>query len=131
MLGPSGEPPAEGKITAPLEWFAFRDATRDACDFVLTQHRVPAQVWIGPDPVPPADFLVALATTYLHHHAAQTFPETVTLGAGVTLLTADNVVKDSPSVYGGWIIHREGFQAPRVLEVARLQAWTLKPAIPQ
>jgi hypothetical protein len=27
------------------------------------------------------------------------------------------------------VIHREGFRAPKVLEVARWQAWTLKPAV--
>jgi hypothetical protein len=131
LLGPDGEPPAEGAVAGPLNWFAFRDATRDACDSVKTQHRVPARVFIGPDAVPPADFLYAIAATYLHFHEAHKFPETVPLGSGVKLLTADNVVKDSPAVFGGWIIHRAGFQAPKVLDVARLQAWTLKPAIPQ
>lgn len=131
LLGPDSEPPAEGTITVPLAWPAFRDATRDACDTVRTLHRVPARVFIGPDPVPPADFLFAMATTYLHYNQAHKFPDTVALGAGVKLLTANYVVKDSPKVFGGWIIHREGFQAPKVLEVARLQAWTLKPAIPQ
>jgi hypothetical protein len=27
-----------------------------------------------------------------------------------------------------WPIHPEGFSAPELLELARLQAWTLKPA---
>jgi hypothetical protein len=27
-----------------------------------------------------------------------------------------------------WAIHPEGFSAPNLLELARLQAWTLKPA---
>ena len=38
-------------------------------------------------------------------------------------------VHDGPRVYGGWIIHRANYRAPKVLDVARLQAWTLKPAI--
>jgi hypothetical protein len=32
-------------------------------------------------------------------------------------------------LFGDWIIHKEGFRAPKVLEQARLQAWTLKPAL--
>jgi hypothetical protein len=28
-----------------------------------------------------------------------------------------------------WVIHPEGFQAPQLLDMARLQAWTLKPAV--
>ena len=31
-------------------------------------------------------------------------------------------------LFGGWVIHEEGFRAPRIVEQARLQAWTLKPA---
>jgi hypothetical protein len=27
-----------------------------------------------------------------------------------------------------WVIHPEGFSAPSLLELARLQAWTLQPA---
>ena len=61
--------------------------------------------------------------------SATKFPESVALGKDVKLLTAQNVVQDSPGVFGGWIIHREKFQAPHVLEIARLQAWTLKPAL--
>jgi hypothetical protein len=129
LLGPGDEPPAEGKITAPLEWPAFRDATRDACDFLEVNHRIPAAVWVGPDPVPPVDFLVALAAVYLHHYESQKFPQMVTIPADVKLLTADNVARDTPELYGGWIIHRKDFQAPRVLAIARLQAWTLKPAV--
>jgi len=31
-------------------------------------------------------------------------------------------------LFGGWVIHKAGFQAPKLMELARLQAWTLKPA---
>jgi hypothetical protein len=27
------------------------------------------------------------------------------------------------------VIHKADFRAPKILEVARLQAWTLKPAV--
>ena len=30
-----------------------------------------------------------------------------------------------------WVIHKENFRAPKLLELARLQAWTLKPALPK
>jgi hypothetical protein len=39
------------------------------------------------------------------------------------------VAPDTPGLFGGWIIHKEGFRAPRIVEQARLQAWTLKPAM--
>ena len=131
LLGPDGEPPTTAAPPEPLKWPAFRDAVHDANDFVQMQHRIPARVFIGPDAVPPTDFLVGLASAYLRTHESNKPPATVSLGANIPLLTADYVVKSSPQVYGGWIIHRENFEAPHVLEIARLQAWTLKPAIAQ
>jgi hypothetical protein len=53
----------------------------------------------------------------------------VELGKHLELLPARHVAEDTPDLFGGWIIHKEGFRAPKILEQARLQAWTLKPAI--
>ena len=129
LLGPDGAAPAESGRHDPIAWPAFRDAVLDAQDFVHEQRRVPARVFIGPDPLPPADFLVAMAKTYLARTEPKQFPDSVTIPTGTKLLTADHVARDTPNLYGGWIIHRSNFQAPHILEIARLQAWTLKPAI--
>jgi len=81
--------------------------------------------------VPPADFLAALASVYEFHRKTGKLPmeEGVSLGSKVELLPVQHIAKDTPNLFGGWVIHRQGFQAPKVLEVARLQAWTLKPAV--
>jgi hypothetical protein len=129
LLGPDGPPPATMDRHDAIPWLAFRDALLDAQDFVHEQHRIPARVFIGPDPVPPADFLVAMAKVLLAREESNHFPNSVTLPSGVKLLTADHVVHDGPNVYGGWIVHKANFRAPHILDVARLQAWTLKPAI--
>ena len=42
--------------------------------------------------------------------------------------TADRYVGDDSPALWGWVIFPEGFHAPRIMELARLQAWTLKPA---
>ena len=97
--------------------------------FVHQQHRVPARVFIGADPTAPADFMAAMAHVLVHRADTGQFPESVTLPTGTKLLTANHVVPDGPNVYGGWIIHKEGFRALHILEIAKLQAWTLKPAI--
>jgi len=57
--------------------------------------------------------------------------EGVMIGKNLELLPARRVAKDTPGLFGGWIIHKEGFRAPKILEIARLQAWTLKPAMPK
>jgi len=53
----------------------------------------------------------------------------VVLGWNTEVLPMRRVAEDTPGLFGGWIIHKEGFRAPKILEVARLQAWTLKPAV--
>jgi hypothetical protein len=131
LLGPDAPPPSSPHPDH-LGWFAFRDATRDMLDFIKTSQRVPARVFIGADAVPPADFLVALASAYEFHRRNGKMPmqEGVTPGQNLELLPAQHVAKDTPDLFGGWIIHKEGFRAPKILDVARLQAWTLKPAVP-
>ena len=76
-------------------------------------------------------FLVGVARVWKAYGTNGKLPEgqPVQLGKNVELLAARQVAKDTPALFGGWIIHKEGFQAPKVMEVARLQAWTLKPAI--
>ena len=131
LLGPDAPPPAAATATASIDWPAFVMAARDTQDFIKREGRVPARVFVGPDPMPPADFLLGLARVWKTYGTNGRLPEgqPVPLGKNVELLTARQVAKDSPGLFGGWIIHKEGFQAPKVMEVARLQAWTLKPAI--
>ncbi len=131
LLGPDSAPPRT-EVNA-VNWFAFRDATRDLADFIKTEHRVPSRVFIGAEPIAPADFLVALAGSYQRCVANGPPPaeQNVTLGHGVQVLSSRCIAEDSPGLFGGWVIHKEGFRAPRLLELARLQAWTLKPAIRQ
>jgi hypothetical protein len=66
LFGPDNAPPVPSGGQR-LAWPAFRDATRDVREFIQTQERVPARVFIGPDAVAPADFLVALASAYDFH----------------------------------------------------------------
>ena len=130
LLGPDNPPPAstnELRLAGP----AFREAARDARDFIQTQQRVPARIFIGADAVAPADFLVALAFAYDAISRKGILPATdeIPIGANTGVWPARHIAKDTPNLFGGWVIHKEGFRAPKVLEVARLQAWTLKPAL--
>src|SRR5262249_4027485 len=130
LLGPDSAPPTASQLSH-LAWLPFRDTTVDVRDFIKSQHRVPARVFVGPDAVAPADFLLALASAcdYYRKNGTPPVQEGVTLGKNVDVLPARHVAQDTPGIFGGWIIHKEGFRAPKILEVARLQAWTLKPAI--
>ncbi|HTI69862.1 MAG TPA: hypothetical protein VMF06_07840 [Candidatus Limnocylindria bacterium] len=131
LLGPDGAPPAS-LTNAVIAWPAFRDATRDVLDYLEVQHRIPSRVFIGADAVPPTDFLVGLAYAldFYWKHGALPVEGGVPLGSNREILPARHVAQDTPKVFGNWVIHRAGFRAPKILEIARLQAWTLKPALP-
>jgi hypothetical protein len=124
LLGPDGPPPTNA---APIELAgaAFTAAVLDTREFIQTHHRVPARVFIGAEKIAPADFLTALASIYTTR--IQQGP--IAYRAGTAVLPERYVAKDTPNLFGGWVIHKEGFRAPKILEVARLQAWTLKPAL--
>ena len=130
MLGPDNPPPTPVTNMA-LSWPAFRDAVVDVRGYLDTQRRIPARVHIGATAIPPADFLAGLAYAfdYWHQHGTLPLTNSIPLRTDLELLPARHVAKDTPELFGGWIIHPAGFRAPKILEVARLQAWTLKPAL--
>jgi hypothetical protein len=129
LMGPDGAGPNAAEQARTLEWGAYRDALMDVRDFIKKEKRVPARVFVGPDAVRPEDFVVGMARAYHARKESGKWPGEVTLGQNVELLTANRVAKDSPGIFGGWVIHKENFRAPKILEVARWQAWTLKPAM--
>jgi len=131
VFGPSERPPATEAGDVP--WRAFRDALLDAFDETRVRGQVPARVFVGVKKIAPADFLraagaVALAAVEAGPGATPVFPQTVAIPSGTAVATERYVADDTPELFGGWIIHPEGFRAPRIVEMAKLQAWTLKPA---
>jgi len=117
-------------VLTSLDGLAFRDALRDVRSFIQVERRVPARVFVGAEAVPPADFLAAMAAAWNFHrqHDGPLAGQTVLLGHEVGVLPERHLAKDTPELFGGWVIHKTGFRAPQLMELARLQAWTLKPA---
>jgi hypothetical protein len=114
---------------ASLAWPAFAAAARDVADFTRTQKRMPDAVWFGVDSLSPQDYLATLAAVIEELIATGKKPEQVKVREGK--FTADQYVAEDSTRLWGWVIFPEGFQAPKIIELARLQAWTLKPAILQ
>jgi hypothetical protein len=102
---------------------------RDTADFSRTFHRVPDEVWIGSESLSPADYLATLAGAMEDVIASGKAPAEVTRRDG--RFTADRYVAEDSTALWGWVIFPEGFHAPQIMELARLQAWTLKPAVRQ
>ncbi len=128
LLGPDGAPPPSRRENG-ISWPAFRDSVVDVADFLAREKRIPARVFIGADPVPPIDYLAALAAAYLGFRQTGGAPESLALGSGLKVAPERFVAADTPQLFGGWVIHRAGFRGPKLMEIARWQAWTLKPAV--
>lgn len=97
---------------------AFDRARQDAADFIRTHGRLPEAVWIGSRRLSIGDFAATLAGDG---------------GQGDVELRKGRpdferrIGRDAARLYN-WVIHPQGFAPEALLEMARLQAWTLKPA---
>jgi hypothetical protein len=122
-------PPTGGTSSSRLPWNAFARAVRDTADYCQAAHRVPDEVWVGSQSLSPADYLATLAQAVQTAIASGRAPAEVVRREG--RYTADRYVAEDSSGLWGWVIFPEGFHAPHIMELARLQAWTLKPALRQ
>jgi len=123
------EPAAgHGKLTTATRG-EFDDTVRQVSQFYHAHGRMPDEIWIGASSVSPQDYLATLGAVIEGRKNANDYPSDIALRQGK--FTADRyVAEDSPRLWG-WVIFPEGFHAPKIIELARLQAWTLKPALLQ
>ena len=124
--GPSNPVPV---LTEPVttDWSQFTRTAADVADFVRKEKRIPTAVWLGSKPVPPESYLCALAKVVVDLVDGKEPPATIVLRPA-RLAAADHVAADSPKLWG-WVIFSRGFRAPAMMELAKRQAWTLKPAL--
>jgi hypothetical protein len=126
-LGPSSDAAGvQMGSEAKVPWYQFRWAVEDVQNALETDQQVPTVVWIGGEPYPPASYLVALAHVAGAMLDGRQPPQKVSM-APAQLDAAKYVAKDSAKVWE-WPIFRPGFNGKHLLDLARLQAWTLKPA---
>jgi hypothetical protein len=124
--GPSNPgPPSGGAVTTTYSQF-IRTA-EDVAGYVTYHGRVPSTVWLGSVPVSPEAFLVALANVVVKNMDGAPPPATVDVKPA-TLDTGKYVSKDDPSLWS-WVIFPRGFLAPAMMDLAKRQAWTIKPAV--
>jgi hypothetical protein len=119
----------EGRVQAAdaIPWEAFARALADVAASTNASGRVPDEVWIGAECLAPADFLATVAGVLAASSRTSAPPAAVTRRTG--RVAAERFVsEDSPALWN-WPIFPEGFHAPTIMAHARLQAWTLKPAI--
>ena len=97
----------------------FDQAKRDTVSFISAHHRLPSEVFIGAETLSLPDFTATLASQ--------------AVSGGQVRVARGNVrfekyfATDAKKSFQ-WPIHPKDFSAPELLEMARLQGWTLKPA---
>jgi hypothetical protein len=106
----------------------FSRTARDVADYVKKQGRVPTSVWLGSTPVPPESYLRTLAEVVPLLVEGKSLPKTIEIKPA-KFAAAKYVHDDDPKALWGWIIFPKGFRAPAMMELAKREAWTLKPAL--
>jgi hypothetical protein len=125
---PAGPAVVAAAIQQPMEipWSQFSRTVLDVADFLEKEKQIPGEVWLGSKAIPPESYLVALANVTTRLLVKAEPPESVEIGPA-SLAAGKYVADDSPDLWG-WVIFPPGFHAPKLMGLARLQAWTLKPA---
>jgi hypothetical protein len=120
--------PSTGQLrSSSFSWDAFESAVRDTAAYIHVHRRMPDEVWIGAENLSPVDYLATLGAVVEQFLTTGTVPASIDRKSART--TFERYVADDSTKLWGWIIFPEGFHAPRLMELARLQAWTLKPAL--
>lgn len=129
LYGPARSfvPAVNSKRPSQVGWDAFAAAVGDAQSYCRQRGRIPDEIWIGVDNISPQDYLATLASVLEDILSKGTHPELVKIGHA-ELGAERHVAEDSLGLWN-WVIFPEGFHAPEIMRLARLQAWTLKPAV--
>src|SRR5262249_23228653 len=93
---------------------AFQRVKTDVSAFVRAHHRLPAEVWIGSEKLSLPDFAATLA-------GEGPSGDSVMVRKGNPEM--EKYIASDPVKTFRWLIHPEGFSAPKLLGLARLQAW--------
>ena len=124
--GPTGRVPVLSEAVT-TDRSQFTRTTADVADYLARHGRVPSAVWLGSRPVPPEAYLRTLAKAALARLDGKELPETLQVRP-TKLEVAKYVADDGPRLWG-WVIFPPNFRAPALMDLARRQAWTIKPAV--
>jgi hypothetical protein len=105
----------------------FTRTAADVAEYVEKHDRLPGIVWLGSVQVTPEAYLAALAKVALDLMEGKQVPKSIVLEP-TKLKAVEHVSEDRPGLWG-WIIFPKGFNAPAMMDLARRQAWTIKPAL--
>jgi hypothetical protein len=124
--GPSSAPP---QYSAPqtISNDQFVRTAVDVSDYMRRHGRVPSAIWIGGKAVPPEAYLSTLAR--VDAKILDGLGENYEVEVRPAKFAAAKYVSDDDPKLWTWIIFPPGFRAPAMMELAKREAWTIKPAI--
>ncbi len=121
--------PAVKPVTTPpdatLLWEELINACRWLVDYFQAAHQLPYRIEAGGMDIAPEDFLATLGRVTELALAEEEIPARIAISRG------NFVVSRYVGETGlwGWSVFPENFDAPELVELAKLQSWTLKPAL--
>ena len=112
----------------PVELQALLDSVEEVSASIADHHRVPASVFIDHRAIAPGRFLKAAAQVVQAAAAGGALPARLSLDPG---WREPGIVQrtDFSEMRFTWSMFHPGFEGRRVIEMAKLQAWTAKPAL--
>jgi hypothetical protein len=123
-FGPTAGGPPAAEVTTNLS--QLERTAQDVSGYMARHGRVPNAVWLGSAAVAPESYL-ALLGDYITASQSGDPPATLT-ARPASLAAADRVSADAAKLWG-WVIFPPNFRAPEMMELAKQQAWTIKPAM--
>jgi hypothetical protein len=126
-FGAGSSPVSEAAEVSEVSWSQFSRTSLDVTHQLEKNHSIPNVVWLGSTAVTPESYLLALSSVVQKLLRKEPPPDSVKI-LPAQLAAAQWVAKDSVSIWD-WPIFPKGFHSPHLMELARLQAWTLKPAL--
>ena len=98
----------------------------DVCDYLAFHERVPAEAWRGNDSLSTGDFLATISRALVTLHRTGELPDCIEIARGNLTCTRYAPAEASVST---WPAFPPDFADHNGFGFARLQCWTLKPAV--
>jgi len=110
-------------------WEAFGHSVRAAAQSVSDNGQVPSSVQFAGRNVAPHDYLAACARVLEGLLAGGSPPDRVDIRPAATPMEEHVDEAAARSGWKGSMAPRGGLEAPKMIDLAKLQCWTLKPAV--
>ncbi|MFA6929806.1 MAG: hypothetical protein WCT05_05720 [Lentisphaeria bacterium] len=115
------------KRATGLPWHHFAASLIDINDYMTVHGHIPAGIRVGSMLISPSDYLATLASIF-HVIVEDNMPATVSI-MRARLVTEDLVNEERVRDIWRWLTPDQSFTAPGLVELAKLQCWTYKPAV--